>query len=158
MAVECEDEFDKNFEHKAFFNDPPWAPVKVYNNIGSLMMRTGMLRKSLSYIPGTTDVRITSSLPYASIHNEGGVIDRVISMPVTDKMRRFFYAKFKQTGDNKYKAMYLTKKQTLTIRQKITIPKRQFVGDHPAIRQALSEIAKINLDEYAKQLTNTIKK
>ena len=55
IQVELADEFDKNFERKAFF-DRPWAPLsKNYQpTTGSMLLRTGALRRSLkSRISGT---------------------------------------------------------------------------------------------------------
>ena len=48
LKVELDDEFDRNFERKAFF-DRPWAPLSPnYNpSEGSMLMRTGALRRSL---------------------------------------------------------------------------------------------------------------
>lgn len=45
IKIELDDEFDRNFERKAFFN-AAWKNAKR-NTIGSLMVRTGALRKSL---------------------------------------------------------------------------------------------------------------
>jgi len=47
VAVDLTDEFDRNFERKSFF-DQPWQQTKLTNPRGSLMMRTGQLRNSLS--------------------------------------------------------------------------------------------------------------
>lgn len=46
LKVELADEFDQNFERKAFFDDP-WPGVRMPNKRGSLMLRTGKLRQSL---------------------------------------------------------------------------------------------------------------
>lgn len=56
IRVELADEFDNNFERKAFF-DRPWAPLsKNYQpTTGSMLLRTGALRRSLkSRISGTS--------------------------------------------------------------------------------------------------------
>lgn len=45
IKIELDDEFDRNFERKAFFNIA-WKFAKR-NTMGSLMVRTGALRKSL---------------------------------------------------------------------------------------------------------------
>lgn len=147
FAVECEDEFDLNFRRKAFF-DSPWAPAKSEPGIGSLMLRTGALRQSLRYTPTPTGVSVTSDTPYASIHNEGGTISRRVH--ITDKMRRFFWAKWMQTKDPRWKAAALTKKAAVS--QTIHMPRRQFVGDHPVMRKNIKEIAEACCTEYAKSL------
>lgn len=77
-------------------------------------------------------VRAGEGLPYAEIHNEGGTI----SVPVTERMRRYFWYLFKKTGEDKYKWMALTKKERLTIR----IPKRQFIGQSYILDGQLEKI------------------
>ena len=153
FAVECEDEFDLNFRRKAFF-DRPWAPVKAEPGVGSLMLRTGALRQSLRYAATATGVSITSDTRYASIHNEGGIINR--QLRITDKMRRFFWAKWMQTKDPKWRAMAGTKKTALS--QRIAIPRRQFVGDHPTMRSKLKQIAESCCREFATDLGKHLKK
>ena len=85
--VKLTEAFDRNFERKAFFDDK-WANTLIPNRRGSLMMRTGTLRRSIrSNIEGTT-VRWTSSVPYADIQNNGGEVE------VTAKMKRYFWAMY----------------------------------------------------------------
>nr|DAQ72733.1 MAG TPA: tail morphogenesis protein [Caudoviricetes sp.] len=88
--------------------------------VGSLMIRDGTLKRSIIIEAEGNRVVINSNTLYANIHNAGGVIHT----PVTDKMRRYFWAIYYKTKEPMYKALALTKKQTLTIR----IPKRQFAG------------------------------
>lgn len=147
FAVECGDEFDQNFVRKAFF-DRPWAPVKIPNTRGSLLLRSGALHSSLRYTPTASGLRITSDTPYALIHNDGGVINRELF--ITDKMRRWAWARYRATKEDKYKGMALTRKQTF--RQTIRIPERRFVGDHPTIRKRMEDIARENIEEFANQL------
>src|SRR5690606_38490895 len=87
IEVDLNDEFDRNFERKAFF-DKPWSQTKLSNSRGSLMMRSGNLRNSISSKISDNSITWTSSLPYASIHNEGGEIT------VTQKMKAFFWAMY----------------------------------------------------------------
>jgi hypothetical protein len=47
IKTDLADEFDRNFERKAFFNEP-WPQTTHPNNNGSLMLRTGDLRKSIA--------------------------------------------------------------------------------------------------------------
>lgn len=137
IKIELDDEFDRNFERKAFFNIA-WEPAKR-NTIGSLLMRTGALRKSAfpSQLNGNT-ITWTSSLPYADIQNSGGKIT------VTQKMRGFFWYQFQMAtgGNNKnlnpealfWKAMALKKVGSV-----IVIEKRQFIGEHPQVHTAIKE-------------------
>lgn len=139
IKIELDDEFDRNFERKAFF-DKQWHPA-IRNTIGSLMNRTGALRKSLrSEIVGKDSIKWESSLPYADIQNSGG------NITVTQKMKNFFWYKFKMAtgGNNKnlnaealfWKAMALKKVGSI-----IVIEKRQFIGDHPQVHTAIKNMA-----------------
>lgn len=71
VKIELKDEFDKNFIRKAFF-DKKWKETKLQNSKGSLMMRTGKLRKSIQAKISGNAIVFSSSLPYASLQNEGG--------------------------------------------------------------------------------------
>ena len=88
IRVELGDEFDRNFERQAFFNDA-WVRRKSPTRPGgTILVDTGTLRRSVR--SRTTDDSITfyTDLPYAAIHNDGGEI------VVTEKMKRFFWHKY----------------------------------------------------------------
>ena len=88
VKVDLADEFDRNFERKAFF-DEKWKSTKLMNYRSSLMMRTGNLRKSLLNPKISNDgILWTSAMPYAEIHNSGG------EFKVTPQMRKFFWAMY----------------------------------------------------------------
>jgi phage gpG-like protein len=75
IRVRLDGEFARNFERKGFF-DNKWKDVKKEPGIGSLMLRTEALRSSIkSSIDGNT-IKYTSSVPYANVHNEGGVVTK----------------------------------------------------------------------------------
>ena len=67
VRVELGDEFDRNFERKAFF-DQPW-PKRRHDSSGSLMVASGRLRRSLKAKENVDKGSITwtSSEPYARI-------------------------------------------------------------------------------------------
>ncbi len=46
VKTELADEFDRNFERKAFFNES-WPGTGIPNSKGSLMVRTGAMRRSI---------------------------------------------------------------------------------------------------------------
>lgn len=163
ICVELSDEFDRNFERKGFF-ERKWKPRRNEGK-GSLMLQTGKLRRSLrGKVTGNNSVTWTSSEPYADIHNRGGTIT------ITAKMRRFFWAKYYELGGkiryNKkggmskasirvskeaeyYRALALKK-----VGSKITIPQRQFIGDHPRVKECVKECT----DALLKEFLNDIKK
>ncbi len=149
IAIELTDEFDKNFERKAFF-DTQWKETRMPNQKGSLMMRTGSLRQSINHTIAGTEITWLSSLPYALIHNEGGEIK------VTHKMKSFFWAMYYKSGGKEaeknggelnqeqvaWKAMALA-----PVGRVITIPKRQFIGNHPMVDQAIENCFEASKNE-----------
>lgn len=165
LKVELADEFDQNFERKAFFDDP-WPGVRMPNKRGSLMLRTGRLRRSLRARVAGSAVVFTSSTPYAQLHNAGGKVK------VTAKMKRFFWAMYyKNTNailyDTKSKsAVYNARTRALTneaawwkalalkpVGSELKFPKRQFIGNHPQVKNAIERVIKgreADIDAYIK--------
>lgn len=143
VAVELNEEFDRNFERKAFF-DEAWPAEKFKNSNGSQMARSGTLRNDLFQgMPTILNDMISwqSSLPYASIHNTGGEIT------VTANMKKFFWAMFYKNGGKDLKEDELTTeaKQWRSLALKkvgsiLKIPKRQFIGDHPQVHQSIQDV------------------
>lgn len=169
LRVDLTDEFDRNFERKAFF-DKSWNETSIPNKRGSLMMRTGKLRRSVRSKQTNSEITWSSSLPYASLQNEGGEVI------VTEKMKRFFWAMFYKSngavtttkkGDarnndrNKkltaeaaiWKALALQK-----VGAKMKIKQRQFIGDHPQVRQRIEHVVDLNMKELEKEIFNKLKR
>lgn len=146
--------FQDNFRQGGFVNGGlhPWPPAKRLSSGGpgadsryrTLMSSRNHLYNAIGYTPGMAEVTIFNDAIYAPVHNEGGTIHPKI----TPKMRRFAWAKYYELGGGgkgaqkgrkgatsggqgaspaeaeKWKALALTKKQSLTI----NIPRRQFMG------------------------------
>jgi len=163
VKAELDDEFDQNFQRKGFFSDK-WKETKHPNSRGSLMMRTGMLRKSISSSISGSNITWSSSVPYASIHNEGG------NITVTKKMKSFFWAMYyKSSGAvsgkgskrdqsmnaeaSKWKAMAL-----MPVGKIIKIEQRQFIGDHRNVREAVENVFQENSEEFRKYILAKLKK
>lgn len=177
VRVEATEMFDKNFQREAFFNEK-WARRKFNNDdTRNILTGTGALRKSiLSKVEGNKII-FETTLPYASIHNEGGTIT------VTVGMKKHFWKMYLQiVGSKKPKngqqpfseAFQRTKKGTLRknkknrtlnaaaqfykamalkpVGSKIVIPKRQFIGNHPELEAAIQEIANKNAIEIFNKL------
>lgn len=145
IRVDLTEEFDRNFERKAFF-DKKWKNTILPNQRGSLMMRSGKLRRSIRAKQDTQNVNWSSSLPYATINNEGGEIE------VTEQMKKFFWAMAYKAGmaagkgksersqrlsaeAQQWKNLALQKVGT-----KMKIEQRQYIGDHPVVRQRAETI------------------
>lgn len=134
IGVDLADEFDQNFERKAFFNKK-WKDRK-FGNRGTLLVATGRLRHSITMKATERSITFSSDSPYASIHNEGGTIE------VTKKMKGYFWYMYGQTGYEPYKAMALKK-----VGSKITIPQRQFVGYHKTVDKIVEENARAMIED-----------
>lgn len=169
IKVKLGEEFDRNFERKAFF-DEKWPATKLTYHRGSLMMRTGRLRKSLLSPKVTSNGIIwSSSLPYADIHNNGGEIR------VTPQMRKFFWAKYYQTSSATTKkkngeASSSARNRKLSIEAEqwkalalkpigsiIKIEKRQFIGSHPQVDKHIKEVINHNFEELKKEMDTLMK-
>ena len=61
-----------------------------------LMSSRQHLYGSISYTPADAAVTVGTSVPYAGIHNDGGDI------VVTERMKRFFWAKFHEANGNSW--------------------------------------------------------
>jgi phage gpG-like protein len=169
VRVDLTDEFVQNLIDKGFFGKK-WENTKIPNRKGSMMIRSGNLFRDIKK-PKVSGNQITwsSSLPYASLQNEGGEVI------VTEKMKRFFWAMFykangavskTQKGDarnndrNKrltaeaaaWKALALQK-----VGAKMKIKQRQFIGDHPQVRQRIEHVIDKNMKELEKTIFNQLK-
>ncbi len=158
VRVEMAEEFDRNFTRQAFFTEG-WAR-KAHNNGKPTLMDTGTLRRSISAQQTDNSVVFFSTEKYALIHNNGGEIK------VTDRMKKYFWYRYMQVAGKMtrtkagtfsrskknlqlgadaefFKAMALKR-----VGSKIIIPRRQFIGMHPQVRQAVQEIIEHNFNQY----------
>lgn len=124
-----------NFERQGFLDASvqPWQERKNGTDAGrALLVKTNQLIDSIGIGESSTKrVRLTATAAHARIHNEGGVIH----VPITERSRKFFWYKFKETRNPMFKALALTKKQFLTI----NIPKRQFMGNSATFNRIIEE-------------------
>lgn len=137
MRVELSEEFDKNFERKAFFTKA-WKKRKYNYPRGSLLMVTGTMRRSIKAQATENGVRFTSSVPYTTIHNEGGKGRKTVRS---------------HTRTSRKGRKYTVRQHT----RKFNMPQRQFIGDSPRTQQIIKGVIKDNLDEYNLKLSNFIK-
>lgn len=169
IRVEASEMFDKNFQREAFFNEK-WARRKFNDDdTRNVLTGTGTLRKSIISKVEGNKIIFETTVPYASIHNEGGTITVTKGMkqhfwkmylqivgstkpksgqqPFAEKYQRTKKGKLRNNKKNRtlnaaaqfYKAMALK-----PIGSKIVIPKRQFIGTHPELEAAIFEIAEKN--------------
>lgn len=162
VRADVSEEFDRNFERKGFF-DKKWRGTNMPNQRGSLLMRSGKLRRSVQSRQNDNSVSWSSSLPYAKINNEGGEIE------VTARMKSFFWAMFyKASGaagkgnSDRSKGLSAEAQQwkNLALQKvgaKMKIEQRQFIGDHPIVRQRIEAVVEINMKELETFYYNQLK-
>jgi len=151
IAVKLAGVFDRNFENKAFFTEP-WPATKWNNHRGSMLNRTGALRRSINVKTRNGEIIFTSPLPYANIHNQGG------ELKLTPRMKRFFWAMYKKhAGKGKSKttnreAAIWKSLALMKTGQTITIPKRQFIGHHPQVDDEVKHVVDAKVQKWAKEI------
>lgn len=156
IKIELDDEFDKNFERKAFFREK-WQERRFDDGNGSLLVRSGGLRRSINSKRRGMELIYGSPKPYGRIHNEGGKIK------VTAKMKGFFWYKYKKAAGKRrgknlsdkaefYRAMALKK-----VGSDIIIPERRFIGPSRETDRIIRQIAQENIEEFFKHIKITDK-
>jgi hypothetical protein len=102
------------------------------------------------------------------LHNRGGKIK------ITPRMRKYFWYMYRQNAESitysikkrqanntqrnrmlSAKAQFW-KNMALTKKDHITIPQRQFIGDHPRVRQAVREVIHQNLQSAFRELAKVL--
>jgi phage gpG-like protein len=140
----------KNFQNNFFnqsFDNIPWALAKKKKaERKTLLRQSGRLFGSLTQkliSPNRVIISAGSSqIPYARIHNEGGVIDR---QPRSETFLRTRETKGRIKG--RFKKGTISNQQGFTFSPyKITIPKRQYMGVTNALKTQIRNniMAKLN--------------
>lgn len=101
----------------------PWAPRKRKNK-GTLMVATGRLKRSIRVINKTaTSVTIGTDVPYARIHNEGGIIKETVHIRKHTRKR--------STRQTRGKGRIAVKAHSRKMNTKV--PERPFIGESQAL-------------------------
>jgi len=113
----------KNFEKEGFQDSSfqAWASRKEPSSYNLLRVTNSLFNSIDATNDGRSKVTFTADMPYAKIHNEGGIV----KIPRTPQMRKFFWAMYKKTSEERWKWMALSKKPNVVFR----MPKRQFMGE-----------------------------
>lgn len=169
VKTEVMDEFDRNFERKAFF-DKTWPRNKLVNRRGSMMARSNNLRRGFRAKIEGEKIAFSNSMPYATIQNEGGEII------VTQKMKKYFWAMYYQAAGSirvssgSRRSVNNTRNQRLSIEaeqfkamalmpigKKIKIPSRRVIGPHPKIKDTIERIVNSHLSELNDIIQNNLR-
>ncbi|MBK9292581.1 MAG: phage virion morphogenesis protein [Bacteroidetes bacterium] len=167
LSVGLLDEFDRNFERKAFF-DQPW-PARRLNTRGSLLVVRGGggLRGSLRAQINQNSITFSSHQRHAALHNEGG------SIVVTERMKRFFWAmhyrfasrmRYRKDGKPGKKSLSLGEQaqyyQNLALMRtgsSINMPRRRFIGPHPQVDNIVRQVADQHMQGIQTMLKQLLK-
>ena len=104
---------------------------------GSLMVRSGRLKRSIRKMSeGDYFVYVGTDVPYAQIHNEGGEINKTVTVRTHSRTR---------------------KGRTETVKShrrkmNIKMPKRQFLGDSNALAKRLERFANVEINNEIQNL------
>ena len=104
---------------------------------------SGRLRRSLRAQVIHSGIRFSSSMPYASAHNEG--YDGTVR--VQTHFRRAHSARRVQGKAHAVRAHA----------KHIKLPERRFVGDAPEVKQAIEQCVQKEMSAFADQLTQLLK-
>lgn len=111
-----------------------------------ILIASGYLRRSIQKrVRDKSRVEVSTDAPYAKAHNEGETIRQEIT--ITKKMRAFFWARYYESQDEKWKAMALMKGP---IRREIIMPRRQFMGVSPFLEDRILKNIEKDLEEIFK--------
>jgi phage gpG-like protein len=170
----AKDHYRDNFRKSGFVNNglKKWEPAKritsgrkgAASKYKTLLSSRNHLFNSIQYVPGDRRVVISNPVPYAAAHQNGEKIE----IPITDKMRRFAWAKYyeasgipkkdtgnptwasyrKEHGLEKPKKTVVNEKEAslwkglaLTPKKKISVklPARPFIGESAELTQKIND-------------------
>jgi hypothetical protein len=143
--------FKENFRRQGFLDRTlkPWekriqgSPSNKPLEINRGFLRRGVMKKRVTATQAT--VGVDPSIKYAEIQNNGGLI------PVTNKMRRFFWAMYYKNGSGKEEgkskratalngAAEFWKNLALTKKTHIEIKARPFIDDSWTLEQEIFDM------------------
>lgn len=137
-------EVNKNFTvRQGFFQKGGWIDRKnKKGNRGKhILVQSGDLRRATKYQAFGSRVVITNHTKYAQIHNEGGLIKNKVSVREHTRKRK------KKGKKKKEKVNVIEHPRQMNT----TIPKRQFIGEHPLLTKKIKYMIKKKLDKAFKR-------
>lgn len=138
----------ENFEKQAYSNNP-WKKRKdKKDKTRALLVKSGRLRRSVRVIASSPiSVTIGSDVPYARIHNEGGIINRAARSENFVRNRHKRGKLGKMFGGMGAFRKGTTPGRGLTFKAySFSIPKRQFLGVNVALYKEIKGIIKTEFE------------
>lgn len=139
-----------NFQTESYFGDK-WPARKNKKNTKKLLVNDGFLKRSVRIVSSTPNsVTIGTDIPYARIHNDGGVINRKARQAIITH-------KAYKGGKYKGKTLFAKNNKRASYSQKasigahtINIKQRQFLGPHPKLKEHLLNTIKNEFKNHLK--------
>ncbi|WP_282635701.1 phage virion morphogenesis protein [Sphingobacterium thalpophilum] len=126
-----------NFRTESFFGEK-WPARKDKKNKRKLLVKTGTLQRSpriFQSMPGM--ISVGSDVPYAEVHNEGGIINRVA------RSETFVRNRYKNGKNKGLFKKGTTQGQGFTFKAySYSMPMRRFLGNHPKLKRHLEQTIK----------------
>ena len=150
----------ENFRQGRFYNGYSWqTPLRTTlgfrgagGQYGPLLSGSDHLMMSTDYVPMAEKVLIRNLVEYASVHNDGDQI------PVTQKMRKFFWAKHYEAeelrGKGSVEADFWKNMALKKPGGRIKIPRRHFLGPDTAVDRIVRGVIDTELRNFIKQHSN----
>lgn len=141
--------FKASFDQEGFtdFSFMAW-PKRLHSYSHPLMRKSMNLQNSIRVSEASlkrVEVSAGEGLPYAELHNQGGTV----SVELTDKMRKYFWAMYYKTNELRYKYMALTKEPRMVIK----MPQRQFIGESEALNKQIDALFIEQIKQAQKNLS-----
>ena len=145
MGVEALKFIDDNFRMQGFQGSSfqPWTPRKAKQKGASrkILVQTGQLRRSFVKIDSATGTTISTDIPYAKIHNDGGAI-RHPSRSVILSFKNAKGGRLKlgktQTENQQRKISQL--RRAAVGEHSVKMPQRQMIGNSPVLTERIEKI------------------
>ena len=137
IGVEALRFIDDNFRMGGFQGDTfkPWVPAKKpnYPRPHKTLILTATLRRSFIKTDGPDSVTIHNDLPYAQIHNDGGVINIPSRGAILNYTGPNGKLKLAKTQTQAQQRRTTAQRRGTVPAHGINMPQRQMIGDSPVL-------------------------
>ena len=117
---------------------------------GSLLLRTGRLKRSIRKIAsGDYYVVVGTDVPYAQLHNEGGIVNKVAQVKAHTRKVIIRQRKINRKGKVTTKAIgsKIVNVRAHNRKMNLTMPKRQFLGESELLMRRIEMHVNRELDK-----------
>ena len=143
IGVEALHFIDNNFKRQGFAGETfiPWDKRKKNDKVQrKILVLTGTLRRSFVKTDSENFTTISSDVPYAQVHNEGGIINRPSRGAILNYTGINGKLRLAKT-QTEYQQRRITAQRTGTIAAgTIKMPQRQMIGKSPVLTQRCQKV------------------